>query len=265
MKRNPSALATALLACLTLLPMGPACAERPSIAALQAQIATLQSQVTSGTIPGVSGYVTMDLSTPTRPTLRVAGANLQVVNGTGNTNTANGLGNVVVGYDETRTSGASQCSLGGYVDQPTCEAQGGIWALNLKTGSHNVVIGPRHNYSRFAGVVVGLENTISGDWSTVSGGSQNTASGYGSSISGGFTNGASGHEASVSAGSFNTASGDYAGVSGGNGNNTSGTASSISGGTGNTAAGGFGSVSGGHLRSAPLIYYWAAGGLSQSN
>ncbi len=43
-----------------LLASAPAYAQRPSIAQLQAQIATLQSQVTSGTIPGVAGYVTME-------------------------------------------------------------------------------------------------------------------------------------------------------------------------------------------------------------
>ena len=43
---------------------------------------------------------------------------------------------------------------------------------NIRTGSHNVVVGQRHNFSRFGGLVVGDHNTISGDFASVSGGDQ---------------------------------------------------------------------------------------------
>ncbi len=266
-----STAATLLLASL------PAHAQRPSIAQLQAQIATLQSQVSSGTIPGVAGYVTMDTSNASRPTLRVAGANLQVVNGMGYTATANGLGNVIVGYDETRPDTADpQCSYGQYTDEPSCTSVGGTWAVNLKGGSHNVVVGNLHNYSRFAGIVAGYENTTNGNWSNVVGGQLNTASGTYSVVSGGIANGASGIWSSITGGSYNGAGGGLATVSGGYFNQAAYSWATVSGGTGNVAYGQFSSVSGGANNSATgtsasvsggagvtasADYSWAAGTL----
>mgnify|MGYP001125547619 CR=1 FL=1 len=58
-------------------------------------------------------------------TLVVSGANLQVVNGTGTTDgEPNGLGNVIVGYNEERTDDD-----------------------NDRTGSHVLVLGAENNYS----------------------------------------------------------------------------------------------------------------------
>ena len=88
--------------------------------------------------------------------------NVRVQSGSGTTDGAvNGLGNLIVGYDEPRFSGSD------------------------KTGSHNLVVGPNHNYSNYGGLVAGHENTISGEFSTVSGGSGNTASAWTASVSGG--------------------------------------------------------------------------------
>jgi hypothetical protein len=69
-------------------------------------------------------------------------ANLHIVNGLGSTETTNGLGNLIVGYNELR--------------QPE-------FFQNIRTGSHNVVVGQQHNFSRFGGLVVGDFNTISGE------------------------------------------------------------------------------------------------------
>ena len=35
-----------------------------------------------------------------KPTIQISGANLQLVNGSGSTETLNGAGNLVIGYDE---------------------------------------------------------------------------------------------------------------------------------------------------------------------
>ncbi len=199
----------------------------------------------------------------------ITGANLRIVNGLGATQTTNGLGNLIVGYNEPRRVGF-----------PT-----------VRTGSHNVVVGEAHNFSRFGGMVVGfqneisgdfssvsggLENTASGDWSSVSGGPHNsaigtyssvsgghdnTASGPGASVTGGRNNTASGIEAVVSGGPFNTASGHWSSVSGGQQNTARGERSSISGGEGNEASGFVSSVSGGLQRTAPGTNNWAAGPL----
>jgi hypothetical protein len=134
----------------------------------------------------------------------LSGVNLRIVNGLGRTdcgeednplpNCPNGLGNLIVGYNELRV---------------------GEEVENIRTGSHNVVVGEAHNFSSFGGIVVGLRNTISGGFSSVNGGADNTASGNGASVSGGADNTASGLSAAFSGGLGNTASGDLAAVSGG--------------------------------------------------
>ena len=120
----------------------------------------------------------------------ITGANLHIVNGLGQTGCGpegepipdcpNGMGNLIVSYNESRVP------IFGEED--------------IRTGSHNVVVGSAHNFSRFGGLVVGFLNTISGDFASVSGGIGNTASGQRSSVSGGQNNIASGDGSSVSGG-----------------------------------------------------------------
>jgi hypothetical protein len=208
----------------------------------------------------------------------ITGANLRIVNGLGQTdcgeadtlipNCPNGLGNLIVGYNESRRVSSLE---------------------DIRTGSHNVVVGSFHNFSRFGGVVVGLWNEISGEFAAVSGGQFSTASGRAASVSGGAINTASGEAAAVSGGLDNTASGEFAAVSGGFGNTASGFAASVSGGgrnpfseeeEGNTAAGdiaavsggsgnmanGFlSAVSGGRNRTAAEAFEWVAGSLIEAD
>jgi hypothetical protein len=131
----------------------------------------------------------------------LTGANLHIVNGLGSTDCTdaqdqpipdcpNGLGNLIVGYNELRGEG------------------------DVRTGSHNVVVGERHSFSRFGGLVVGDRNTISGDFAVVSGGDSNTASGGYAVVSGGGGNTASGFLAAVSGGQNRTAKGNFDWVAG---------------------------------------------------
>jgi hypothetical protein len=206
----------------------------------------------------------------------ITGANLRLVNGLGATATTNGLGNLIVGYNEPRL--------------PVPELD--FLPSDNRTGSHNIVVGEFHNFTSFGGLVVGQLNEISGEFASVGGGLANTASGRSASVSGGLGNTASGEVAAVSGGLANTASGEFASVSGGStniasnnltwvsggiGNTASGTngasvsggrfntasgdGSSVSGGNSNTASGSFSSVSGGSNRSAPGEFNWAAGPL----
>ncbi len=184
--------------------------------------------------------------------LFITGANLHIVNGWNATNTANGRGNLIVGYNEPRSS-----------------------ETNTRTGSHNVVVGMRHNFSEYGGLVVGLSNEITGPWASVSGGTANTAYGVnasvsggaeniasaGASVSGGLRNTANGTNASVSGGIDNAAIGDFASVCGGSANLALGDESSVSGGTANTANGRFTSVSGGGYNSALGINAAVSGGV----
>ncbi len=229
-------------------------AQADEIADLQAQVATLEA----GIVPNLGTYLRIDETNPQRPTAWFEAVNVMVVNGTGTTaGVTNGLGNLIVGYDEF---------FGGPDDN--------------KGGSHNLVVGPAHNYSSFGGFVAGVHNSLLAENATVSGGSGNTAQGLRSSVSGGRDNAASeifssvsggrdnaasGIWSSVSGGTNNTAEGPFASVSGGHENTASGPRSSVSGGEANTASGQQSSVSGGSNRDALFLHDWVAGGLFQDN
>ena len=209
------------------------------------RMATLENKLSAMTFDGAANEVV------------ITGANLRIVNGLGSTETTNGTGNLIVGYNEQRGPNP----LG----------------ADNRTGSHNVVVGTRHNFSSFGGLVVGFTNEISGPFASVSGGADNIASGDNSSVCGGLENTASGAVSSVSGGFLNTASGIDSSVSGGFSNTASGGSASVCGGFLNTASGGTASVSGGREniasgfesstvsggrnRSAPAENNWAAGPL----
>ena len=173
-------------------------------------------------------------------TLRVSGANLQVVNGLGLTDSLNGLGNLIVGYNEL------------------------IGVGDNRTGSHNIVGGNQNNYTDTGGHIVGVLNAVSSKWASVSGGQGNTASGFASSISGGNSNSASGFRTSVSGGQRNTASGFYSSVSGGSYNIASFNGCSVSGGRNNGASGIGSSVSGGGFNTASGTESSISGGYFQN-
>jgi hypothetical protein len=148
----------------------------------------------------------------------ITGANLHIVNGLGSTNCGseeepipdcpNGLGNLIMGYNEPRGGGLE----------------------DIRTGSHNVVVGQQHNFSSFGGLVVSHFNTISGPLAVAIGGVGNTASGLSAVVIGGASNLASGLQAVVNSGEVNVASGGLSAVSGGVGNTASGDRSTVSGG-----------------------------------
>ena len=178
------------------------------ISGLQSRIAALEAKLSGLTRSGNDFVIT--------------NANLYIQSGSGTTDgTVNGKGNLIIGYNELRGSGDD------------------------RTGSHNLIVGKYNNYSRYGGIVVGYWNTISGNFSSVSGGIVNTASNWFSSVSGGTTNTASGYYSSANGGYGNSASGDYSSVSGGWNNTASGDASSVNGGRNNTASGNYSSVAGG--------------------
>jgi len=177
----------------------------------------------------------------------ITGANLHIRNGLGSTDCfdeqvneipdcPNALGNLIVGYNEPFVLGE-----------------------NIRTGSHNVVVGEGHSFSRFGGLVVGRFNTISGDLAVVIGGEFNTASGPGSAVSGGFDNRASGGTSVVSGGVSNTAS-DFAAVIGGEFNTASSFAAAVIGGASNTASGSWSTVSGGQSNTASGNFASVSGG-----
>ena len=149
-----------------------------------------------------------------------SGCNVYIVNGLGATNTVNGTGNLIVGYNANSQTYA-------------------------RTGSHNVVVGDDHGYSSFGGFVAGLANQILGPSASVSGGQNNQATKIASSVSGGQNNLADGGASSVSGGQNNQATAASSSVSGGQSNTASGGASSVTGGQNNQATNANASVNGG--------------------
>ena len=103
------------------------------------------------------------------PTLVFSGMNVQIVNGLEDTETANGAGNLIVGYNVGRNE--NECPDG--------------FACDRRWGSHMLVTGEKNNYTSFGGLLAGRYNETSGSYSSVSGGRDNTASGFMSSVSGG--------------------------------------------------------------------------------
>src|SRR5262245_31237899 len=61
------------------------------------------------------------------PDVIVEVCNLHIVNGVGQTNTTNGFGNLIIGYNETGGSSLP------------------------RNGSHNLIIGPEHSFSSYGG------------------------------------------------------------------------------------------------------------------
>ena len=249
------------------------------IKSLEAEVQALKEELAENSVLALDGYVRLITKDPARPTVRVAGANLQIVNGAGSRSVdPNGLGNLIVGYDrgfDPRESDKRICSLGGYANRDDCLAAGGVWAMQHKSGSHNIVVGPGHRYSQAFGIVSGANNSInneaasvvgaryslaSGRHAVVLGGSSHRATGNTAAVLGGWDNEASGPAAKVSGGVHNSATAQGAAVSGGNWSLASGMNASVSGGSYNTASGNQSSVSGGWLNTATGIAAGVSGG-----
>jgi hypothetical protein len=128
----------------------------------------------------------------------VTGANLHVVNGAGATDSTNGFGNIIIGYNEARGTANT--------------------LPNVRTGSHMLVVGSQLNYSQFGGIVAGFRNATSGPYSSVTGGFSSQAGGAYSSVTGGISARAYGEFSSITGGAGNSALGQYSSVTGGQSN-----------------------------------------------
>jgi len=229
------------------------------IAALRAEVNALKAQLTN--ITSLNNYISLQ-TVNGQPTVRVSAANLQIVNGMNKTDSINGAGNLIVGYDEAdgQLSLPSGFSLT-LSDRP-------------KTGSHNLVIGPAHAYVGAGGIVSGFGNTITEPYSVAIGGAANDATAPLSVVLGGIANYTGGEASTISGGRGNYASGRQSVISGGFGNAASGAVSAVVGGANNAATaqysvvgGGasniadddYGVVSGGYQRFTNQTYDWVGG------
>jgi hypothetical protein len=106
------------------------------IAELQRLVEDLRARVT--VLEGKLAYVSVS-----GRDMVISGANLYVNSGGGATDApVNGLGNVVIGYNELRGAGDG------------------------RGGSHNLVVGRGNNYVSYGGLVVGLEGSAAAPFST---------------------------------------------------------------------------------------------------
>ena len=158
-------------------------------------------------------YVEVDADTND---IRVVGANLHLQNGAGSSASVNGLGNLVIGYNETDGN-------------------------QTRTGSHNVVVGPFHGYSSFNGMVVGNASNISAPQAVVVGGYGHTASGENAAVFGGVSGLASGFGSTAVGAHGSTATGWFSHVVGGYNSTSTAEYSSAVGGV-YTNATGYGSM-----------------------
>jgi hypothetical protein len=254
-----------------------------AVAALTNRVATLESElvaanavsealqrdldaVKNNTVLALDGKVTLgDSEGDGLPEVVFTGVNVQIVNGLGPAHTweealtpvENGLGNLILGYNERVVAPCEGCQgdgTGNQIIDPhepvALPCTGCPEEPNPdRAGSHNLVIGPGHRYTQVGGLVAGFANWLYGNFAT--------AIGYRNTAYGAFS--------SVTAGFGNTAWGNVSSVTGGANNFAAGIGSSISGGYLNTAGdqGGseeaYQSISGGNNIQWTRNYGWAAG------
>ena len=216
-------------------PVPVACAQdAPALTTEQAEILSYMSLVS----------LPVDDTGNQATAIRISGVNVQLVNGMGSTwgnqaaeiwdfgtHRTNGLGNLIIGYQETR----SDDGIGDTEDD------------NYRIGSHNLVVGSRNNYSTWGSQVVGGRNTVGGWLSSASGGFNNISYGQASFVGGGESNYATGRNTMIGGGQGNTASARGSVVGGGGGNMAVAEFSIVAGGRNNTAEGEH-SIVGGGLR-----------------
>jgi hypothetical protein len=172
-------------------------AQQPAVAALQAEIAALQQQGTAlqqqvaalKPLEALAPFISVDPSPENGvqgANITFHGANVHIVNGSGQTGIVNGLGNLIIGYDE---------------EQPWIPFQ-----QTQRVGSHNLIVGRYNNWMGTAfGKIVGGE----GNWAVSEGG-----------FIVGYQDESMGMEAAITGGTNNLTDADHSVIIGGENNGT---------------------------------------------
>jgi hypothetical protein len=166
----------------------------------------------------------------------ITGANLHIVSGSGSTaGTVNGLGNLIIGYNEAPTE-------------------------VRRTGSHNLVIGAENNFTSYAGVAAGQRVEIAAPYAAAVGGINSFISGTNSAVLGGTNGVVDGAYAAIVGGDYNTAHGQSSVVIAGDANQTFFTGSSVLGGIQNVSYADRAVVVGGQQNTATVVDSTVIGG-----
>lgn len=144
------------------------------------------------------------------PRVVFSGVNVQIRDGSGSTESLSGLGNLIIGEHES--SGAS------------------------RTGAHNLIVGPYHEYTSWGGVLFGRNNTLQAENASVLGGHSNSVSVTEGVVVGGAESSAAGVGSVVIGGQYNSTIETASVVVGGSRNQTNGTGGVVLGGTDNDAS-----------------------------
>lgn len=182
-----------------------------TISRLQAQLNSMNADL--GTFRSLKGYVKLVRGTMEGvrgPNLILEGVNVHIRNKRASTTMVDGLGNLIIGYNETG------------------DEAGLFYPPPVRSGSHNLIVGSGHSYGSAGGFVAGYRNTIGNAFSAVTGGFLNVARGDYSSVSGGLLNTADGEFSTISGGMQNDATSFASAISGGSYNASELTASSTS-------------------------------------
>jgi hypothetical protein len=188
---------------------------------LQAQLSQLQRSPVQGLAPFVSVDYNAEAGV-TPPNITFHGANIHIVDGSGTTASVNGLGNLIIGYDEFPTT----------------------YAYGDRGGSHNLVMGSQNKFNTwsYSGIVNGVGNLIGGQEDVILSGSGNRITGnvspeyhaFGVIVTGGGQQLFDAPESAIVGGSGNDIEYINSVILGGTNNSNGGVYSVILGGQGNT-------------------------------
>jgi len=178
-------------------------------------------------VSNLKSFVSVDAK---NKNIRITGANLQIVSGSGTSGgKVNGTGNLIIGYNENSGKKA-------------------------QSGSHNLVIGNEHGYSSHSGIVTGFNSELKAPYAAILSGRNNIVSGSNSGIFGASYSLASGMTAAVCGGYANRATELRSTAVGGVFGKAVGRSSTVLGGYSNQASGLYSTVTGGYRNSTSIQY-----------
>jgi hypothetical protein len=195
-----------------------------TIKELQSEIVQLQKQVAAlqhSSVQALAPFLTVDPSPENGvvgPNIVIHGANLHIVNGMSQTALTNGLGNLIIGYDESPNGvlasdragshdliiGRYQRWLSGGFSDLIC----GEWnvAENFNNTGYGEFIAGYNNkaYSQYSSLLGGQSNATFNNAAVVVGGSGNAAMAQFSVVVGGTSNAEYAYDAVTLGGAYNT-------------------------------------------------------------